>query len=303
MNIILTGASGFIGTALLKKMDSSSKIDPIILLRSDSKLKTNILNRKAVIIRYSSLHDDKLLDDLRRNTPDVFIHLAWSGVSGNERNELFQITKNIQLTIDAVELAAQCGCKQFIGIGSQAEYGTVNKKITEADNTYPSTIYGKAKLSSHYAASGLCQFYKILFTWIRVFSTYGPNDDPKWFIPYIITEIINNRIPRLTKCEQQWDYLFVDDAADGILSLANLKSEGIFNLGFGESTPLKKIVQEIISQLHTTIQPEFGALSYRKDQIFHLEADIAKIKQVTGWTPSITIEEGLKRTISGYSLQ
>jgi UDP-glucose 4-epimerase len=296
MNFVLTGATGFIGAAVVKNILENGHV-PVVLIRDNSNLKRLEHLENIVLIKYDSLEDLDLIKKLQEYSPECFIHLAWKGVSGADRNSAFQITENIPFTLQSVFLAKQTGCKHWIGIGSQAEYGNPNCKINENFPTIPTTLYGKAKLSACWAATGLCDALEMQSSWIRVFSTYGIGDEPHWFIPYIINELKQGKYPSLTKCEQLWDYLYVDDAAAAILSIAYNKVNGIYNLGTGEAQRLKRIVEIIKEEINPKAVIKYGAIPYRLDQVMHLEADISLIQEKTNWKPMISLKDGLVKTI------
>jgi len=297
MTIAITGGTGFIGAAVVKQALLNNDL-PVVLIRKDSNLKRLKDVKGIEFITYEKLNDAMLVLQLKTLQPESFIHLAWKGVGGADRNAAFQITENIPFTLQSVELAKQVGCNHWTGIGSQAEYGNLNCKIDEGFATRPTTLYGKAKLSACWASAGLCDALNISSSWIRVFSTYGVGDEPKWFIPYIIGELLQHKLPSLTKCEQLWDYLYVDDTADAILSVVHKKLNGIYNIGTGKALPLKYIIDTIRNEINPAIEINYGAVPYRPDQVMHLEADVSKIYAATGWKYKITIEEGIKKIVS-----
>lgn len=297
LHVAITGATGFIGSAVLNELLlSGARVT--VLLRPDSN-RARLESMEAFeTLTYSNLLDQTTIDGLKGNNPDVFIHCAWRGVGGHERNEAFQITKNVPTAIDAVELAAGAGCRQWIGLGSQAEYGNLNRRISEDAPLNPTTVYGKAKLAAGVAALALCETRKIAGVWMRVFSTYGPGDAPNWFIPYVIREFLAGRAPNLTKCEQLWDYLYVADAARAVARIANGTTTGVFNLGSGFARPLKEIIEAIRLELAPRLDPSYGALSYRPDQVMHLEADISRLQAATAWEPQVNITDGIRATVA-----
>lgn len=297
MNFVLTGATGFIGAAVVKNILENGHL-PVVLIRNNSNLRRLAQFGNIVYIKYDSLEDENLIDELQKYAPDCFIHLAWKGVSGADRNNAFQITENIPFTLQSVFLAKHIGCKHWIGIGSQAEYGNPNCKINENFPTIPTTLYGKAKLSACWAATGLCDALEMQSSWIRVFSTYGIGDEPHWFIPYIIDQLKQGKSPSLTRCEQLWDYLYVDDAASAILSIAYHKAVGIFNIGTGRAQSLKTVVDLIKNEIDPSATVNYGAVPYRPDQVMHLEADVSRIFSATGWQFKVSIEEGIKKIIN-----
>lgn len=296
-HVAITGATGFIGSAVLAELLScGSRVT--VLLRPDSNPARLAGMKGYEPLGYSRLLDARTIGDLAEKSPDVFIHCGWRGVGGQERNEPFQITENIPATLDAVQLAAAAGCKQWIGLGSQAEYGNQNLRMNEEALLRPTTVYGKAKLAAGVAALALCEARKMVGAWLRVFSTYGPGDAPHWFIPFVIQEFLAGREPRLTKCEQLWDYLYVTDAAGAVAATANGTASGFFNLGSGVARSLKDFIETIRHQLGSTIQPSYGAVPYRPDQVMHLEADISRLTAATGWRPKVGMVEGIRATVA-----
>jgi nucleoside-diphosphate-sugar epimerase len=235
---------------------------------------------------------------LRAHQPDVFIHCAWRGVGGQERNAEFQLAENLPFTRASVELAAATGCRQWVGLGSQAEYGNANRILDETAPTQPTTLYGQAKLAAGNESLALCAKKNLAAAWLRIFSTYGPGDHPHWMIPHVIREFLNGRPPQVTKCEQLWDYLFVADAARAITSVADGNISGVFNLGSGDAPSLKSILEIIRAETGAAVSPAYGAVPYRSDQVMHLQADISKLTAATGWKPQVSLEVGLRDTVA-----
>jgi nucleoside-diphosphate-sugar epimerase len=295
--VVLTGATGFIGSAVLAELHSR-KIPTVVLLRPDSdRNRLPKLPEEDKII-YTRFDAPEVMKKLVARQPSIFIHCAWRGVGGQDRNADFQFSENVPLTLATVNLAASIDCRQWIGLGSQAEYGNANRILDENVPALPTTLYGKAKLAAGNESLALCKAKNIEGVWLRVFSTYGPGDHPHWMIPHVIREFLNGRVPQVTKCEQKWDYLFVRDTACAIASVADEKISGVFNLGSGEARPLKEILEMIRTELKTPIQPAYGAIPYRPDQVMHLQSDISKLRAVTGWMPQVKLEDGLRETVA-----
>jgi UDP-glucose 4-epimerase len=293
LKILLTGATGFLGSSVVKHIINDGNT-PIVLLRqsSDTTRLREFFGYSSVSYSYL-LHEDTI-NEIKEYKPDALIHLGWRGVAGKERNEAYQVTDNLKLSLDTIELAHQTGCHHWVGIGSQAEYGNPNCQVDELFATQPTTIYGRAKLASCWASLGLCQAYNLKGSWMRAFSLYGEGDEPHWLIPYLIQEMSLGNSPKLTLCEQMWDYLYVDDAARGVLSVIYSNADGIFNLGSGTVYPLKYVVENIRELVNPKIEPEYGAIDYRPDQVMHLQANISRLNMFTGWLPEFDLYNGLK---------
>ena len=297
--VVITGATGFIGSAVVRTILAQGRRVIVITRTSSDKSRLRDVSGYEEVVA-DRLDDPSLSAKLREYAPTVFIHCAWRGVAGAERNQSWQISENVPFTIASVNLAAAAGCRQWIGLGSHAEYGNLNRVIEESAPTVPTTTYGKGKLAAGIAALALCEAHGIAGAWLRVFSTYGPGDAPHWLIPYAVLELAAGRSPKLTLCEQLWDYLHVTDAAEAIACVADGKTSGVFNLGHGRTWPLREIIETIRAAMGTPTTAEFGAMPYRPDQVMYLEADISKLTAATGWKPRIGLVDGIKETVNYF---
>lgn len=107
---------------------------------------------------------------------DTFYHLAWEGTTGASRDDMPLQIRNIQYTIEAVELAHRLGCDTFIGAGSQAEYGRVEGILTARTPVFPENGYGMAKLCAGQMSRQRCSALGMRHIWVRILSVYGPYD-------------------------------------------------------------------------------------------------------------------------------
>ncbi|MES2376107.1 MAG: NAD(P)-dependent oxidoreductase [Bacteroidota bacterium] len=298
MNVIITGAFGFLGSYVVKQC-ANLGLNPIVLKRKDSD-KERLENCEYVAFEYDDIENDDVIREVSKYNPQSLIHIAWKGIDSSTRNNEDQITYNLPFSITTIEFAKKVGCTQWIGIGSLSEYGKITEKVDENRCTSPSSLYAKSKLATCWASSALCQAYDMKWAWIRVGSIYGPGDADNWLIPYVINSILNGKTPELTLSEQVWDYLNVTDAANAVLQIVKSRAEGIFNLGSGNEITIKQLVELIDGKLNAAVRPKFGAKPYSLEQVMYMAADITKIKQTTGWEPQIGLSDGLDETILSF---
>ena len=299
--ILLTGATGFLGSHVLRRLLAAGQTAVAAVIRSSS----NPWRIADLTGRF-----ERVDGDLRRLTaaesavtaftPDTVVHLAWAGVTNAFRNDPRQI-ENVEATANLVRLAQGCGVKHWIGLGSQAEYGPQSGAIGEDAATQPTTLYGVTKLCACMLARHLCAAARLRFAWVRLFSAYGPMDDPSWMIPHVTLRLLNGARPALTAGTQRWDYVYVADAADAIVRVAQTPAAaGIFNLGSGRTETIRTVVERIRDLVNPAAELGFGEVPYRPDQVMHLEADIAKLTAATGWTPQTPLDKGLQMTVKWY---
>ncbi len=113
--------------------------------------------------------------------------------------------------------------------------------------------------------------------------------------------MLAGRRPCTTLGTQKWDWLHVDDVARAIISVAATPTAGgVLNLGSGCAVPVRWAVERIRDFAAPGMELTFGEIPFRPDQVMHMQADISRLTQATGWAPSIPIAEGLASTVAWY---
>ncbi len=302
MKVFLTGATGFIGSATARALVAKGH-QVMILARSEA----NFFRIEPVLSNLelctgSLAEPDSYSAQLKAFAPDCLIHCAWAGVGQRHGEDRHQF-ENVSDAVRLVEIGIDAGMSSFVALGSQAEYGPLNGVAKETSPLSPASDYGRAKIEAQKSIASTLAPHSIPFAWLRVFSTYGPGDDSRWLIPSLIQNMLNGKPFPLTRGEQLWDYLYVEDAADAISIAAELKISGIFNLGSGKAIPMRQIFQFLRDAIDPEYQLGLGELPYRVDQVMHLEADISRLSTVAGWQPKVAIEEGLIKTVEQFKFQ
>lgn len=269
-----------------------------VLSRGD-KLGRRLENVESQLTRipYDSLDPSAFRKALSEFRPDTIFHLGWAGVSNLDRNEVSTQVRNLDLCLELIDVGAASGCQHWIGAGSQAEYGPKTEAISEEDSTNPTTLYGAAKLAAYHLSRTYCGLLNVKHSWLRVFSTYGPDDNENWMIPSLIKQLLRGDTPKLTAGEQQWDYLHVNDAATAFIAVAKQRAEGVFNLGSGNAPSLRSTIEQLRDLVNPRASLGFGMVPYRSDQVMHLQANIRRLNRSTAWTPEIPLTEGLRETV------
>ena len=294
-SIIVTGATGAVGSAVVRRALAKG-IRVTCIVHQGSKRLGNLPRDERLSMVESNLSEYK---DLQLDGQyDAFIHLSWEKTFGASRDDADVQMRNIQYTLDAVKLASRCGCKVFVGAGSQAEYGIQSVDLTPSLPVNPESGYGIAKYAAGKLSAMLCKSLGMRQNWVRILSVYGPNDGPNTLISYLISELKAGHSPQLTKCEQMWDYLYADDAGEAILAVAKKGVDGkAYPLGSGEGRKLSEYVEEIRDIVSPTTKIMFGAKDYYPHQPMHLVADITSLTEDTEWEPKVSFKNGLRSVL------
>lgn len=286
---IVTGATGFIGTALCRELlrggdevfavvrpKSARRHKLTDLQKVDSAAKTRLHVVEADLGRLGGALSEA------QTRADVFFHLAWNGSAGAEREDFDIQQKNIAYTAEAIRAAKACGCTKFVGAGSQAEYGVVHGVASE-DKTvpHPFMMYGAAKLAVYQMGRLLAAQCGIGFVWPRIYSVYGVGENSGTLISYLIETLKKGETPQLSPCENMWNFLYIDDCVRILAALGKSeKAEGIYNVASDDTRLLKEFVTELRDIVAPDAKLNFGARTADAKRTFWLAPDTGKLKSV-----------------------
>jgi nucleoside-diphosphate-sugar epimerase len=303
-NVVISGGTGMIGIALIRKLITED-VEHIYVLCRESSLKIDRLPADdRICITPCSISEFHTLPDKIPSKCDTFYHFAWLGTGGARRNLLIdQQAENIKYTMDAIEVAQKLGCSKFIGAGSQAEFGLLDvDKIRPDSPCNPIQAYGIAKYAAGRLAMLKAEMLEIDCLWVRIFSVYGTLDRRNSLISTTIEKLRKGEKPPFTPAQQKWDYLFEQDAGDAFAAIGE-KASGrkVYCLGSGESKRLQEYIEIIRDCLDPNLQLGIGDLPYPPNAVMNLCADISAITEDTGWVPKISFETGIVSTINNFS--
>lgn len=301
--IVLTGATSMIGVALIKECIEKN-VQVLAIVRSNSQNIMRIPKSELVDIIECDLDNLKEIT-FSKYKYDVFYHLAWDFTSRKYRDEPYRQNKNVNYTLDAVNLASKLGCHTFIGAGSQAEYGRIENKVISPNTPInPDIAYGIAKYSAGKLSRLICRDLGIRHIWTRIFSVYGPYDNSNTMIMYAINKFLAKERPSFTKSEQLWDYLYCGDAAQALYLLGiKGKDKSVYCIGSGVVHPLYDYIHKIRDNINKELVIGIGNMEYTENQVMHLCADVTNLVEDTGFKPKYSFDEGLKLTIEWVKSQ
>ena len=304
---VITGASGMIGVALAQQCIMAGEEVLAICHRGSSKNQA-LHKLPGVEVLEADLGEyARLAEEQWKKRYDTFYHLAWAGTAGQARNDMALQVDNIRCTLDAVELADHMGCRTFVGVGSQAEYGRHQEPLRPETPAFPETGYGMAKLCAGQMSRSSCGQKGIKHIWARVLSVYGPHGGQD-MITVALQKLMRGEHVSFTAGEQVWDYLYSEDAARALRLMAERGRSGkTYVLGGGKGRLLKEYLEAMYRITCERIRRDghikgtigIGELPYGELQVMHLEGDISELSRDTGFTPEIFFEEGIYRMLSG----
>ena len=287
--VLLTGASGFLGSALLASL-LREQYKVVIVKRSDSNLW-----RIKDLVPLVSVYDADLCNlDLifKDHQIDIVVHTACN--YGRNNDSLTEIVEsNLMFGLHIFELCRKAGTKMFVN----------------TDSLLPSEI-NEYSLSKRQFVDWL-KFYsqKIKVVNFKLDHMYGPKDDNSKFIVWLIEQMMSDVFEiKLTKGEQLRDFIYIDDVVSAYIKILEnidfLKGFNEFEVGTGEAVSIKHFVTElhgvyedIFGKINTKLS--FGSVPYRKDEIMSVNVNSSSLIRM-GWLPKIKLRTGLKNILEGY---
>lgn len=298
-NILITGASGFVGANLARRLvKSRDKIHIIIRKNSNLWRLKDILPKLK--IHYADLLDIKKVEAVvKKIKPEVIYHLATFSNYLAESKELLKT--DIFGVLNLLNACQKTGFEIFINTGSSSEYGAKTKPTKESDILEPNSYYAAAKSCQTLLCQHLAWDKKLPIITLRLFSVYGPYEMPR-LIPTLIKNCLNNRDLNLASPRTNRDFVFVEDAVSAYLKAAQKpKLAGqIFNIGSGEQSTLKNVVENIVKLTNSKAKQNWNVYPSRDFDTNIWVADISKAKKLLNWRPRHNLEQGLKKTINWF---
>ena len=295
--VVVTGATGFIGSHLVKRLLDNS-IEITALVRDIDKARS-ILDERVNIIAYHSDAYDKLADSSQ--DIDVFYHLAWEGVAPERKNDRKIQIRNIDLAMEMLEYASKISAKRFIATGTVAEYAFCEDVMDVNAKQTPNDLYGAAKTAAHYMLETWARNIKMPFNWVVVPSTYGEGRRDNNILTYTIKTLLDGKKPSYGYLMQMWDFLYVGEVARALYMIGDKgKTDKTYAIGSGDYRPLRDYVEIIRDCIDKNLELGIGEIPSMSEKAFSSCVSIHDLTNDTGFIPEISFEQGIKKTIEFY---
>lgn len=298
--ILIVGGTGFIGSHLAshlvkKKFNVSS-------------LSTKLPTKERKVSKVKYLFCDicnfaKLKKVLKKNKDFDYVINLGGYVDHSDKKKTYKShflgCKNL------TKIFLKKKVNRFIQIGSSIENGRKKSPQIESVLTKENSInstYGLAKYKASQHLINLHKKFNFPAVILRLYLIYGPKQDANRFLPIIITNCLNNATFPCSTGKQFRDFLYITDLINLIEKFLNKRTSlngNIFNIGSGRPKNIKKIIQLIKNQVKGG-RPMYGKIKLRKDEIIKLYPNLKKIKKYINWTPKVSFEQGLKKSIHYY---
>lgn len=295
--VIINGASGFIGSWLVKEMLNNG-VQVTVIARHKEKIDSLYGDHVEI---YESKYQDFVKLDIPMKEYDAFYQLAWEGVSTEYKDNYDIQMKNIDMSVAAITLAKRLNCKKFIASGTVAEYVFCENIMDFNQKQSPNDLYGAIKTSVHYILEVLARRMDINFIWAVLPSTFGEGRKDSNIISYTITELLKNRKPSYGNLQQLWDFLYVTEVVRALRLVGEMGKTGkIYGIGSGQYLRLKDYICKIRDIINPDLELGIGERPQMSQKTISSCVGIYDLVKDTNFKVEISFEEGIIRTIDYY---
>ena len=313
MKIIVTGSSGFIGYHLTQKLlELNHTVYGIDSINNyyDVKIKNNHTKELKKLKNFFFLKVDlknkaKIEKYFKKIKINLIINLAaQAGVRYSITSPQKYFDNNILGFFNLIEFARKYNIKNIVSASSSSVYGeNIKIPFSEKDRVDNLTqFYAATKRSNEIIGEVYSKIYKMNFTFLRLFTVYGPWARPDMAMVKFVTNIIKKKkIDVFNKGNHHRDFTYIDDIVDGIVKACFKKKKHnyrIYNLGSGKKIALTKLINTIQSTLG--LKAKINLKKMQKGDVKNTLSDLTRSKKELNYNPRVKIEEGIDRYIKWY---
>ncbi|GFI01261.1 dTDP-6-deoxy-L-talose 4-dehydrogenase (NAD(+)) [Lachnospiraceae bacterium] len=294
--VLVTGADGFIGKNLVYALLKEG-IEVYAIVYPGNNIYTECDNEKLYV---KCLDLNQVMNHVREfpSDIDVMYHFAWMGVRPEYRNNLDVQMINVNMTLDCMKLAIAIGIKKIVFPGSTNEYLYYGKPLNKDAVPSPSNAYGAAKIALRYLCSDYATRNNIEFVYAIIAGIYAADRRDNNVIFYTIDKLLKKEKPLLTKLEQLWDYIYVDDVIAALTAIGKKgKGGAVYAIGHGDNWALSNYIKIIHKKIDSSLPLGIGEVPYVSEKLPSSCIDLTDIERDTGFKPQVDFEEGITKVI------
>jgi nucleoside-diphosphate-sugar epimerase len=302
---LVTGATGFIGSHVARRLLRQG-VKVHVLCRAQSNFHRLKDVRTALETHEVSLSDGAGLTALVRTIrPHQIFHLAAAtvvaGVTGSAE-ELLSV--NVLGTVNLLEACAAVDYGSLVTTGDSFEYTASAEPLREDGCCRPDTLHGISKLSATLCAQSLAHTTGRPIVTLRLFSTYGPDDNPRRLVPRVIAGALAGTPIALSRRDISRDWVYVDDVVDLYMEAASRAQElrgGVFNAGSGVALTIGEITDRLVQLTGGTATPQWGVFAAPAHDVTPWTASTSHTFAAFAWRPKTALDDGLRLTIDAIA--
>jgi nucleoside-diphosphate-sugar epimerase len=303
--ILITGATGFVGSNLLRYLIAMGNKQLFIISRKSS----NPWRIRDLLGQFTPYYVDltdkeplqRVVSELK---PDVIFHNAQYGAYRHQTDEDEILQTNYLGTVNLLRSLSREGFQAFVNVGSYFEYGRINGPFSEGSLPNPLDAYGVSKLAATYYSRMIAISRDLPIITLRLFHVYGYYEEYYRLIPYLIISMLRREDARIHNPKGMADFIFIDDVVSAMVRAAELADQlprgEIINVGTGSSHTNIDVFNALKKIIDYKSEPTIGGQLLPRDYILVQQADVSKAKALLKWEAQYDLFSGLTKDVEWF---
>jgi UDP-glucose 4-epimerase len=295
----ITGASGFVGANLVRRLLADGHQAHVALRPGHQPWRLQEIASSLQVHSVDIANADQVRQAIQQLRPEWVFHLAAYGAYSSQTGLARMVDVNVKGTAALLDACSETGVEAFVHTGSSSEYGYKDHAPHEDEVLEPNSPYAITKA----AATHYCQFAArttgINAIAVRLYSIYGPYEEPARLIPTLVAHGLRGLLPPLVSPATARDFVYVDDAVDALVQIAQkARTPGvIYNLCSGIQTTMATVVATARQLMGIAVEPVWSTMQQRSWDTDIWIGSPEKLARAIGWRTTISFEAGLQKTI------
>lgn len=306
--VLVTGADGFIGSHLVERLlDQAATVRALCCYNSAGSFgwldDLATARRDAVDIRLGDVRDAGFVRAAVAGCEVVYHLAALVSIPYSYAAPAAFVETNVTGTLNILEACRHTGVARLVHTSTSEVYGTPSTlPITEAHPLQSQSPYAATKIGADMLAYAWAKSFEVPVVVLRPFNTYGPRQSARAVIPVILGQLLAGaEVLRIGSLEPRRDFTYVTDTVEGFLASGTrtLQPGTTVQLGTGRSVPVADLIELAMKAVGRRVPVLIDEQRVRpkEGEVMVLESDPSLAREILGWTPSVSLEEGLQRTM------
>jgi nucleoside-diphosphate-sugar epimerase len=295
--VLVTGAGGFIGRHTLQPLLAAGfEVHAITSSKPPSGAPAAVRWHHGDLLEPGSVRE--LIGELQ---PSHLLHLAWYIEPPAHVTAAINLDW-VQASIRLLRAFGETGGARALLIGTYAEYtpGSNVHCVEDVTSTHPASLYSAAKHGFHLIAAAWAEQTGVALAWGRIFNVYGPHEHPSSLVGTVARGLLSGEEVLTSEGRQVRDYIYVAELAGALTALLKSDATGSFNLASGIPVQVAEIISAIAVEIGRPELVRMGARQQRPREPGRLTAEVRRLRESTGWSPSIDLREGVTLTVDWW---
>ena len=299
---LITGASGFVGANLARRLLREGHETHVFLRPEHQSWRLEEIASQLHVHPVDLTARDEVQRAVRRIRPEWVFHLAAYGAYSTQTGLSRMVDTNLMGCVSLLDACVETGPEAFVYTGSSSEYGYKDHAPREDEVLEPNSHYAITKAAATHYCQLVARRTGVNVVTVRLYSIYGPYEDPTRLIPTLILHGLRGTLPPLVSPATARDFVYVDDAVDALVSLAQKSKRpgAVYNLCTGTQTTLASVVETARKLLGLAVEPVWSSMARRSWDTDVWVGSPEALEKDIGWRSQTDFATGLRLTLEWF---